>query len=70
MKMTIESTGEIGEVAPGVLVRVWRGTTEKGARVRALVHMVGIEDGYTNDTGEADDLFEIIAPSTSPGEPS
>lgn len=42
MKVTIESTAEIVHV-DGILVRVWKGTTESGIPVTVLVNKVTVE---------------------------
>ncbi len=41
MKLTLESTPELAEI-DGVAVRVWKGRTERGIEVVALIALVGM----------------------------
>jgi hypothetical protein len=64
MKITIESTEEIVGLGPDgcVHARLWKGTTETGANVIAIVALIGI-DG--KDPNPAPDLLPreiIVAP--------
>jgi hypothetical protein len=41
MKLTLESTPDLFTMAPGIQYRVWRGVTDGGVRVEALItHIV------------------------------
>lgn len=62
MKITIENTEEI-VVCNGAPVRVWRGTTERGSAVVALVARIGI-DRRSDCCGAMErELVETPAPS-------
>jgi len=52
MKITLENTEHI-VVIRGVACRVWQGTTEKGARIIAMIATVGVNDEDPCDEAEA-----------------
>ena len=53
MKITIESTGDIVELhGDGIFApaRLWRGTTENGVPVIAMITRLGVPEGLPSDT--------------------
>lgn len=60
MKMTIESTEMITEIA-GVSCRVWRGVTEKGIRCDLAIPMIRVRE-EVDRTDFEEQLRELPAP--------
>lgn len=65
MKITIESTAQI-VTANGTEMRVWRGTTERGVRITALIPRIAVEAGQ--DCSEFEKELQETAPPASIGE--
>lgn len=67
MKIELEPTSQIVSVSPGVRARVWRGTTDRGVEIQALLVRVACAHEHEEECERlASELEECAPPPPEP----